>query len=302
MTGARVPDGRYTASLAGVRRCRQRRRPHLGRDRGHGGTRRGAESHPVHLLPERRRRRRHDRALAWSANEKATGTARIYRGTTLVRSWTITVLAQLVGGLERPQGVRGSGQRRQVHVQGRRSRTRPATVAPRPPRSSWTALPEPCAGRATSSRRTATRSGRHAAPDLAPDPIRHHDAAPLRRGRHARADRLDRRAQAAGTRSWTWNGRLADGTFAPQGRYTARLTVGPVSARRSWQRSVWAAGFAVTPSATTVVPGKTLTVRFGSDRAADESPDGHVHAARARPASRLPRRASPTAATEPSSR
>ena len=33
------------------------------------------------------------------------------------------------------------------------------------------------------------------------------------------------RSQAAGTRTWTWDGRLADGTYAPQGAYTAMLTV-----------------------------------------------------------------------------
>jgi len=74
----------------------------------------------------------------------------------------------------------------------------------------------------------------------------------------------DRRAQAAGVRSWTWNGRLSDGTFAPQGRYTARLTVRSSLSTQVLERSVWAAGFAVTPSAATVAPGKTLTIRFVS--------------------------------------
>ena len=47
--------------------------------------------------------------LSWSANEKGTGTARIYKGTTLVRSWTITSRSTWSVDLERPEGVRGRG-------------------------------------------------------------------------------------------------------------------------------------------------------------------------------------------------
>ena len=65
----------------------------------------------------------------------------------------------------------------------------------------------------------------------------------------------------------------------PQGRYTARLTVRSSLGTQVLERSVWAAGFAITPSATKVAPGQSLTVRFVSDRAAGGPPDGHVQAA-----------------------
>ena len=57
------------------------------------------------------------------------------------------------------------------------------------------------------------------------------------------------------TGSWTWNGKLAGGAFAPQGRYDARLTVNSALGTVVLARTVWAGAFAVTPSATRVKPG-----------------------------------------------
>ena len=56
------------------------------------------------------------------------------------------------------------------------------------------------------------------------------------------------RALAAGTRSWAWNGKLADGSYALQGRYTARLTVTTGLGTQVLSRAVGASAFAVTPS------------------------------------------------------
>ena len=72
------------------------------------------------------------------------------------------------------------------------------------------------------------------------------------------------RAVAAGTRSWTWNGKLADGSYAPQGGYTARLTVTSSLGTQVLSRPVRASAFAVTPSATTVKPGTSLVIRFST--------------------------------------
>jgi flagellar hook assembly protein FlgD len=72
------------------------------------------------------------------------------------------------------------------------------------------------------------------------------------------------KAQAAGTRSWTWNGRRADGTLVPQGRYVARLSVTSSLGTQELARPVWAAAFAIRPSATTVKPGQTLRVRVST--------------------------------------
>jgi hypothetical protein len=70
------------------------------------------------------------------------------------------------------------------------------------------------------------------------------------------------RAQASGTSSWTWDGRKADGTLVAQGRYLARLAVTSRLGTQELTRPVWVAAFAITPSATAVSAGQTLTVRI----------------------------------------
>ena len=72
------------------------------------------------------------------------------------------------------------------------------------------------------------------------------------------------RSQPAGNRGWTWDGRRADGTLAPQGRYVARLTVTSSLGTQTLERGVWASGFVVTPSASSVKPGQTLTVHVAT--------------------------------------
>jgi len=72
------------------------------------------------------------------------------------------------------------------------------------------------------------------------------------------------RRLGAGGRSWTWNGKLADGTYAPQGRYDARLEATSAIGTQELSGSVWAAAFMATPSATTVRAGGRLTIRFAT--------------------------------------
>jgi hypothetical protein len=73
-----------------------------------------------------------------------------------------------------------------------------------------------------------------------------------------------KRALTAGAKAWTWNGRDAAGAYVPQGRYVAELTATSKLGTTRLTRSVWAAAFAITPSATTVTAGKVLTVRFAT--------------------------------------
>ena len=80
------------------------------------------------------------------------------------------------------------------------------------------------------------------------------------------------REQRAGDRGWTWNGRLGDGSMAPQGRYTARLTVTSRYGTAVLSRTVVAAAFAVSPSATRVSPGDRLVIRFSTVEALDTQP------------------------------
>ena len=72
------------------------------------------------------------------------------------------------------------------------------------------------------------------------------------------------RALRTGDHRWAWNGRLANGAFAAQGRYEARLTVASTLGSVVLVRPVWASAFAVTPSATTVKPGQVLRIAFTS--------------------------------------
>ncbi len=259
-TGARVPDGRYTVALAGYD------------DAGNPAVRNwvvtvdtagpavAPKANPSIISPNR------DGAadttvLSWSANEKGTGTARIYRGTTLVRSWTLTSLAKwsMVWNGRKASGAAVSDGRYTFKVSlrdaagNRRSASTPVIVDRTALTLRWSRnfFPQdgdsirPTAGLTWRLTRSATTTL-----DL-------YDAG----GMLVRTI-WNRRAQAAGARSWTWNGRLSDGTFVPQGRYTARLTVRSSLGTQVLERSLWAAGFAVTPSATTVAPGKTLTIRF----------------------------------------
>ena len=72
------------------------------------------------------------------------------------------------------------------------------------------------------------------------------------------------KAQAAGTKTWRWDGKRADGTLVPQGRYTARLTVVSTLGTMELVRNVVVAAFAVTPLPATVTAGQTLKIAFGT--------------------------------------
>jgi flagellar hook assembly protein FlgD len=80
--------------------------------------------------------------------------------------------------------------------------------------------------------------------------------------RRARLRTVGWEGQPAGSRSWTWDGRLADGTFVPQGRYVAELTATSWLGTTVLRRTVWAAAFAATLSPSTVAPGQKLVIRF----------------------------------------
>ena len=66
----------------------------------------------------------------------------------------------------------------------------------------------------------------------------------------------------AGTAAWRWDGRVADGAWAPPGRYVAELTaVGPYG-MTVLRRSIAAGAFVATPSTATPPAGAVLTVTF----------------------------------------
>ncbi|MEO5966083.1 MAG: FlgD immunoglobulin-like domain containing protein [Candidatus Limnocylindrales bacterium] len=197
--------------------------------------------------------------LSFTSNEPATGTARIWKGTTLVRSWPVSAATTWHATWD---GTRADGSRAadgtyalKVDVKdpaGNRRVTSTKVVVDRTgSRLRWSRNFFPQDNDALLP--TSTLSW-----VLARDAIttlRLYDAS----GTLVRTA-WSKRSQAAGTRSWTWNGRTTDGAFAPQGLYLARLTVTSPYATLETSRWVRASGFALTPSAATVKAGQTLTV------------------------------------------
>ena len=201
--------------------------------------------------------------LAWSANEKATGSARIYKGTSLVRSWPVKGLTSWSstwdGRTASGNGVADGRYTFKVSVRdaagNRRLASRKMVVDRTARNLRWSRHFFPQDGDALRPSAALTwRLTRSAKTTL-----RLYDA----RGTLVRTV-WSGRAQAAGSRSWTWDGRLANGTWVPQGRYAARLTVTSSLGTQTLARPVWVAGFSVTPLATSVLPGQTLTVRFAT--------------------------------------
>ncbi len=201
--------------------------------------------------------------LGWTAPEKVTGTARIYRGTTLVRSWAVGSLAawsatwngRTAAGAPVPEGrytfrvtVRDAAGNRTV---ANRTVIIDRTVGfLRWSRSFYAQDRDALLSTSRVSfvlKRTATTT------------LRLYDAG----GALVRTV-WSKRKQASGSRSWVWNGKLADGSYAPQGEYTARLTVTSSHGTRVLSRPVWAAAFSVAPRAAPVKPGTSFTVRFAA--------------------------------------
>ena len=101
--------------------------------------------------------------------------------------------------------------------------------------------------------RTATLSFRLLSP--AQVTVRVEDAA----GRVVRTA-YSARQLPAGTATWTWNGRLADGTFAPRGTYRLHVAATNGEQRAAQVTTVLADAFRVTSSVTTAVRGHAFTI------------------------------------------
>ena len=260
--GPRVPDGSYTVTLAAED------------DAGNTATRAFrvvvdtlapsvAQSASPGAFSPNRDGAADATVLGWTASEKATGTARLYRGTKLIRSWTVTARtswsATWDGRTAAGAAVADGRYTFRVDVKdaaGNRTVVNRTVTVDRTAgflRWSRSFYPQdrdtllPTSRVSFSLTRTATTT------------LRLYDAS----GVLVRTVWTNR-VLAAGTRSWTWNGRLADGTYVPQGRYTARLTVTSALGTQELTRTVWAAAFAATPPSAPVRAGHSVTVRFST--------------------------------------
>ena len=199
--------------------------------------------------------------LGWTAPEAASGTMSIWRGSTLMRRWTVSVAtAETVAwnGRTASGALVGDGRytlRVDVHdAAGNRSATSmPLTVDRAAGFLRWSGNFYPQDGDALSATsKLSWRLTRTATTTLVV-----YDAS----GRLVRTVWADR-SLTAGSRSWTWNGELADGSYVPQGAYTASLTVTSPYATQTLSASVWVAAFAASVSPSRLVGGGVLTVRF----------------------------------------
>ena len=213
-----------------------------------------------------------DRAsLRWAASEASAGTLAVWHGTTLVRRWTVAsaISGSVAWDGRTAAGVAVADGRYILKVDlrdaaGNRTVVTASVVVDRTVgglRWSGRFFPQdgdalmPTSQLSWQLTRTATTS------------LALYDTAG-----HLVRTVWSARVQAAGTRTWTWTGRLADGTFAPQGVYTARLKVVSALGTQTLTRNVWAAAFPASLSATTVRAGGALTVTFATTEALKNRP------------------------------
>lgn len=209
--------------------------------------------------------------LTWSATEKITGTARIYHGTTLIRSWTVTSAAS---GAMTWTGTNAAGSpvadgTYSFRVTGRdaagNATIRSATVIVdrtlslvRWSRSSF--FPQDGDGIAPSARATFSLKR----------------SAVVSVGIYSGATLVrtvwTNRSLAAGSHGWTWNGKDASGTFVPRGTYQVRVTATSSLGTAVINRSVVVDAFVVRLSATSAAAGQTVTLTLTTVESLKASP------------------------------
>jgi spore germination protein YaaH/flagellar hook assembly protein FlgD len=203
-------------------------------------------------------------ALRWWSDVGVAGTARVVRGTTLVRSWTFTTRTG--------QGIAWDGHDRYGHTvaDGRYTFTATGTDAfgNRTSVSAFVVVDRtigflrwsptsfyPQDGDSLSATsRLSFRLSRTASISL-----RIYDG----NGTLVRTV-WSNASKAAGSYNWTWNGKNGAGAYVPQGRYTAELRATSGLGTSVLRRAIYANAFTVSPSATALHAGQTLTVTFRS--------------------------------------
>jgi flagellar hook assembly protein FlgD len=201
--------------------------------------------------------------LRWSANESVAGVARIYRGTTPVRTWTISGrlswIASWDGRTAAGTALADGTYRYRVDLRdaaGNRTVTdRTITIDRTAGHLLWSRSFYPQDGDSlTRSSVISFKLTRQATTTL-----RIVDA----RGVPVRTVWTNR-ILAAGTHSWTWNGKTAAGAYVAPGHYVAQLTTTTSLGSTILSRAVTVDAFSTTLSAATVRAGQTLTVTFRS--------------------------------------
>lgn len=197
--------------------------------------------------------------LGWSASERITGTARVYRGTTLVRSWTVTAA---VSGAVRWSGTDSAGH---AVVDGRYL----FRVSGRDAAGNLAALSIPVVVDRTLSTLRWSRTSFYPQDGDAIAPSSRltfslKRAATVTVGIYSGSTLVraiwTARTMAPGSWGWTWNGRNAAGTLVARGGYTVRVTAVSSLGVSVLARSVTVDAFSTTLSATSLRAGQKLTV------------------------------------------
>ena len=198
-------------------------------------------------------------ALSWKASEPITGSIRVMRGTTTIRAWAITQRAtgsvrwdgRNSAGTMVPDGAyvvrvsardaAGNGITRDVGIRLDRTLRGVVTSASR-------FYPHDGDRLAPSTRLTYTLT-RQATVTLA-----------VYRGSTLIRTLYANKVRPAGAYGSSWNGTTAAGAFVPRGSYTMRLVATSAAGTTIATRSVLVDAFRTELSATTLVPGQRLTV------------------------------------------
>jgi spore germination protein YaaH/flagellar hook assembly protein FlgD len=201
--------------------------------------------------------------LRWTSAEPTRGTLRVLRGKAVIRSWPVDGISGAVTWNGRDAAGRTVPDGRYTVVVSaadalaNRATARVPLVVDRTVgalRWDRAAFSPQDGDRILPTATVAVRVARAARLTL-----RVLDAA----GTEVRAAWRDR-SFPAGTAAWRWDGRAADGAWAPPGRYVAELTaIGPYGTT-VLRRSIAAAAFVATPSTETPAAGTVLAVTFRS--------------------------------------
>ena len=278
-SGARVADGRYTATLGVMDAAGNQARRSFTIVVDTTGPVISTAAAPGLLSPNGDGAQDATR-LSWSANERGSGTVRILQG-----QHGRAVVDGAFGvrlGHELGRANRGRQARRRRPLRAarrpRRRRRQPACGDAHGGRGPHGGLPPLVAQLLSAGRRPARAE---LDPVLEAHPRREDDAPPVQRVRGRSSGPCGPgRLLHAGARQWAWNGRLANGAFAPQGRYEARLTVSSSLGTAVLVRPVWASAFAASTSATRLKAGPDAADDVHDARAARDEANGLVQAAR----------------------
>ncbi|HEY5628752.1 MAG TPA: FlgD immunoglobulin-like domain containing protein, partial [Candidatus Limnocylindrales bacterium] len=201
--------------------------------------------------------------LAWTASESTSGVASVWRGTTLVRRW---VVAASLGGRVTWDGRNSAGSSVadgrytfKVDVRDTAGNRTVAVISVTVDRTvgllRWSRNFYPQDGDALAPTSVLTWTLTRTATTT----LGLYDAS----GNLVRTV-WSGKSQLAGVRSWTWNGKLANGAYVAQGLYWARLTVVSPYGTQILTRPVWVSAFPGSLSSTSVRAGQVLSVSFAT--------------------------------------